>query len=150
MPAPGTGAGYNDVYLDLIAQLATDRTFQVRLHTGDPGDEGTASPVAAENGYEHQVIPKDSAGSVTKEATGRYSNSADVDFGAASSADDNTGWGTINWITVWYDANDPANTVAGNFDTLAGKFQLATAQQVNTNDPFVIRQRTIDFVAQNP
>ena len=157
-------AGYSDAAMELGLDAMVDRAFWIELHTGDPGTAtGTALTrttaanrlTAGNNGYYGRYIARGgvtSEGSSTSEA--RYSNSADVDFGSATNANDENGWGEIQYITVWYDANAPAaaNPGQGNssaFDTCFAVMQLATNQQVNNGDPFVIRAETIDFVSTN-
>ena len=158
-------AGFSDAALELGAAAMVNRSFLIRLHTGDPGTpQGDALTLtggsAAENfvtdgtnGYLPEHIAQ---GGVTSEGTSnteaRFSNTADVDFGTASSGG---GWGNVSWISVWYnasddDAGDPADADARNaFSTCFAVMQLQTAQTVNANDPFVIRARTIDFISTN-
>ena len=135
-------AGLSDAALDLANAELLERTMQVRLHTADPGDAGTASPVSG-NGYAHQALAAGTGGSGgwVQEASGRYSNRADVDFGTATGT-----WGSVGWVTVWYDASDPAGT---GYDTLLATYELATAQTVEDTDPFVIRAGTMDVTFAN-
>ena len=136
-------AGLSDAALDLANAELLDRTMQVRLHTADPGDAGTASVVNG-NGYNHQPLAAGTgaSGGWIQEVTGRYSNRADVDFGEA----DGGSWGSVGWVTVWYDASDPAGT---SYDTLLATYELATAQTVEDTDPFVLRAGTMDVTFAN-
>lgn len=165
-------AGFSDAAMTVGAAAMVNRSFLVRLHTGDPGNPVATSPLTLSggsnnvanlvadgtNGYQPAHIAQ---GGVTAEASGsaamqaseaRYSNSADVDFGTASSGG---GWGNISWISIWYNAADddaaaPTNTAGRNaFSTHFANLELQTAQTVNANDPFVIRARTIDFISRN-
>lgn len=145
--------GYTNTSRLLALSLLVNRTIQVRLHYGDPGSAGTSNGIAVSNGYAHVHIAQ---GGVTREGTGsdgaRYSNTADITYAAASGGN----WGDgssdqpVSWVSLWYDANDPTNTNSGNFDTHMASLELASSQQVNDGDPFVIRQRTLDFTAMNP
>ena len=131
-----------------ISELA-NRTIQVRLHYGDPGNAGTANAIHASNGYAHEILAR---GAITQESGSRYSNTADIEWNPASGGN----WGDgsndqpVSWITLWYDASDAANTDANNFDTLMATLRLASSQQVNDGDPFVLRARTLDLVSLNP
>lgn len=162
-------AGFSDAAMEIGLAEQVNRSFLVRLHTGDPGNPVGTAPLtlstvsnlvaAGTNGYQPEFIAQ---GGITAEASGsaaaqamesRYSNSADVDFGTAASGG---GWGSISWISLWYDADDPdagdpGSTTADQnmFSTHFANVQLQTAQTVNANDPFVIRARTIDFVNRN-
>ena len=158
-------AGYSDAALELGAAAMVNRSFVVELHTGDPGTAtGTAITRAnvankvdhEHNGYYAQYLAQNTGvtaeGSSATEA--RYSNAADIDFGSANSDDDTNGWGNIQYATLWYDANapgaaDPGTSSPTAFDTLFAIFALATSQTVGNGDPFVIRSRTMDIVAQN-
>ena len=137
-------AGLSDAALDLANVELLDRTMQVRLHTDDPGNAGTQNSVSG-SGYTHQALPRGSSGGSSgwiQEANGRYSNRADVDFGSASGGT----WGTVGWVTLWYDASDPAGT---GYDTLLATYELATAQTVADTDPFVVRAGTMDITLGN-
>lgn len=160
-------AGFSDAALELGAAAMVNRSFLIRLHTGDPGNPVGPTPLElpgetnaaanfvtdGTNGYLPEHIAQ---GGVTSEGTSnteaRFSNAADVDFGTAGSGG---GWGNVSWISVWYnaiddDAGDPADAAARNaFSTCFAVMQLQTAQTVNANDPFVIRARTIDFISTN-
>ena len=145
-------AGFSDAALELGAAAMVNRSFLIRLHTGDIC-RAPAGALQISNGYLPEHIAQ---GGVTSEGTSnteaRFSNTADVDFGTAASGG---GWGNVSWISVWYnatdeDAGDPADATARNaFSTCFAVMQLQTAQTVNANDPFVIRARTIDFISTN-
>jgi len=144
--------GYTNTARLLALSLLVNRTIQVRLHYGDPGSAGTSNGIDESNGYAHVHIAQ---GGITREGSGadaaRYSNTADINYSAASTGN----WGdgssdqAVSWISLWYDADDATNTVAANFDTHMASLELASSQQVNDGDPFVIRQRTLDFTAMN-
>ena len=136
-------AGLSDEALDLANAELLNRTMQVRLHTADPGDAGTLNAVSG-NAYSHQALAAGSgvSGGWVQEVSGRYSNRADVDFGTASGGS----WGSVGWVTVWYDADDPAGT---GYDTLLATYELATAQTVEDTDPFVLRAGTMDVTFAN-
>ena len=160
-------AGYTDAArrLGLAAQI--DRTFWIELHTTDPGDPNAAVPLTrtaalsaggiavGHNGYYGQWVARNGftvEGALTTEE--RYSNSSDVDFGTADNDEDGNGWGTIGWITIWYDANgqataDPGQASSTAFDTHFCTMQLQTPQAVGNGDPFVIRANTIDLISRN-
>lgn len=135
----------------LAVQLLANRSIQVRLHYGDPGSAGTSNGIAAANGYAHVHIAQ---GGMTREGSGttsRFSNTADINFAAASGGN----WGdgssdqAVSWISLWYDADDDDNIISGNFDTHMGSIELASSQQVNDGDPFVIRAMTLDLFTSN-
>ena len=140
-------AGFSTAALLLGISAMVDRALQVRLHYGDPGDGGLASPIAVADGYSHELVGR---GGFTREgATGvRYSNAADVDFGAAAGGNwgDGTADQPVSWISLWYDADNVSGVAP---DTWFGNFRLSSAQQVNDGDPFVIRRNTIDIVSMN-
>ena len=154
-------AGFTDAAREIGLREQVNRSFWVELHTDDPGNPNAGTPLtrttaanriaAGTNGYYGQYIARNGMvveGTLTTEA--RYANQTDVDFGSASGG----GWGTISWITIWYDADDAAATDPGTnastkFDTLFAIMQLQTPQAVTDGDPFVIRANTIDLVSQN-
>ena len=158
-------AGFSDAALELGIKEMVNRTFWIELHTADPGDPvGNAALTRASvaglitrgnNNYYGQHVAAGGfiiEGTSTSEA--RYANSADVDFGTADAGEDNTGWGTIGWISIWYDADDAAAADPGQgdpavFDTLFSVMQLQTNQAVGNGDPFVIRANTIDLISRN-
>lgn len=159
-------AGFSRAAIDLGAAEMIDRSFLIALHTGDPGNPVGNTPLArgagnsaaansvtvGTNGYAHVIIAQ---GAITAEGPAtntntRYSNTADINFGSAGSGG---GWGEIQYISVWYDANGPTQSAdgnsPGNFDTCFAVMELQTHQTVNASDPFVIRARTVDFIGQN-
>ena len=154
-------AGFSDAAREIGMDAMTARTFWIELHTDDPGNPDAATPLtratiangitAGTNGYYGQWISKTGfvvEGTLTTEA--RYANATDVDFGTAAGGT----WGSISWISIWYDANDedaanPGTTSSAAFDTLFCVMQLQTAQTVNDEDPFVIRASTIDLISRN-
>lgn len=145
-------AGFSPAARLLAIQLLTNRSIQVRLHYGDPGNAGTSNGINVSNGYAHVHIIQ---GGMTREGTGdtsRFSNTSDINFAAASGGN----WGDgssdqpVSWISLWYDADDATNTISGNFDTFMGAIELASSQQVNDGDPFVIRAMTLDLFTSNP
>jgi len=158
-------AGYADAAIELGLREMVNRTFWIELHTDDPGNPVATTPLtrttiahritAGMNGYYGQWVAKNGfivEGSSATEA--RYANSADVDFGSANNDNDNTGWGEVSWMSIWYDASnaDAANPNQGDssaFDTLFSIMQLQTAQTVGDGDPFVIRANTIDLITRN-
>ena len=160
-------AGFTDAArrLGLAAQI--DRTFWIELHTSDPGDPNASTPLTraaalnaggiavGNNGYYGRWVARNGFGIEGTSATEeRYSNSNDVDFGSANNDDDNNGWGTIGWITIWYDANgqataNPGTNSSAAFDTHFCTMQLQTNQAVGNGDPFVIRANTIDLISRN-
>ena len=158
-------AGFTDAArrLGLAAQI--NRTFWIELHTADPGNPNAATPLtrtsaagriaAGTNGYYGEWVAN--GGFViegTSDTEERYSNSADVDFGSADASSNTNGWGSIGWITIWYDANgaaaaDPGDGDSSAFDTLFCVMELQTSQTVGNGDPFVIRAGTIDLISRN-
>ena len=158
-------AGFSDAALTLGLREMVNRTFWIELHTADPGDPVANTPLTrasvagritpGHNGYYGQWVPQNGFIVEGTSATqAKYSNDDDVDFGTADNSTNASGWGLIGWISIWYDGNAPAaaNPGQGNssaFDTLFSIQQLQTNQQVNTNDPFVIRADTIDLIGQN-
>ena len=158
-------AGFTDAAREIGLDAMVDRTFWIELHTDDPGNPNAGTPLsrttaanritAGNNGYYGQWVARGgfiAEGSLATEA--RYSNQQDVDFGSATSANDNTGWGEVSWITIWYDngapaTGDPGQADSSAFDTLFAVMQLQTAQTVGTGDPFVIRANTIDLISRN-
>ena len=158
-------AGYTDAALEIGASAMVNRTFLIELHTADPGNPVANTPPTrttaagkitnGHNNYYPKWVAKggfDAEGSSATEA--RYSNSADVEYRNADNGEDENGWGSVEWITIWYDADDAdaADPGTGNsaaFDTLFSVMQLQTAQTVGNGDPFVIRARTIDLISSN-
>ena len=158
-------AGFTDAARELGLKEQVNRTFWIELHTADPGNPNAATPLArgsvtgriapGTNGYYGKFVAAGGfivEGSSDTEA--RYANSADVDFGAADSSDNAAGWGTIGWISIWYDADDaaatdPVQADSTKFDTCFCVMQLQTDQSVGTGDPFVIRASTIDLISRN-
>ena len=154
-------AGFTDAIREIGLFAQVDRSLWVELHTDDPGNPNAATPLTrttianritpGTNAYYGKYIAKGGMvveGSSSAEA--RYANNADVDFGSASGGV----WGTISWISIWYDANDaeatdPVRGDSTKFDALFAIMQLQTPQAVGDGDPFVIRANTIDLVSQN-
>jgi len=135
----------NNALLLGLTEIA-DRTLQVRLHYGDPGNAGTDNGIDESNAYAHVVVARN--GFTQETGVTRFSNTNDVTFADA----DGGNWGDgssdqeVGWLSLWYDADDKTNTVPGDFDTLLGNFELRTTQLVQDGDPFVLRRRTIDLV----
>ena len=162
-------AGFTDAAMTIGLNAMVNRSFVIELHTDDPGNPVATTPLnratiankvtTANNGYYPEYVAQggfvpESSSDAAVEA--RFANNADIDFGSATAADDNTGWGNVGWISIWYDADVPAaadpgtNTGSINaFDTLFAVMELQTAQNVNTNDPFVIRANTVDLINRN-
>ena len=160
-------AGFTDAAREIGMDAMTDRTFWIELHTTDPGNPNASTPLTrtaalsaggiavGHNGYYGQWVARNGfvvEGTASTEA--RYANQNDVDFGSADNGEDQNGWGTIGWITIWYDANgqatgDPGQTSSAAFDTHFCTMQLQTEQAVGNGDPFVIRASTIDLISRN-
>ena len=70
----------SDYTLNLCATEITDRTVQVRLHTGAPGNSGTANVIT---GAAEDVA----AAGWSAASGGDSSNSAAIDFGVLSTSD---------------------------------------------------------------
>ena len=154
-------AGFTDAARELGLKEMVNRTTWIELHTADPGNPNASTPLArasvtgriapGTNGYYGKFVTKGGfiiEGSSDTEA--RYANSADVDFGSATGG----AWGTIGWISIWYDASDadatdPVQADSTKFDTCFCVMQLQTDQAVGENDPFVIRASTIDLISRN-
>ena len=158
-------AGFTDAARRLGLAEQVNRTFWIELHTADPGNPNAATPptraaatgriAPGTNGYYGQWVAR--GGFIvegTSDTEERYSNREDVDFGSADASDNANGWGTIGWITIWYDADAPAAADPGQadstaFSTLFAIMQLQTDQAVGNGDPFVIRANTIDLISRN-
>ena len=65
---------------------------QIRLHTGNPGANGTANQVSG-GGYAHQAL---AAADWTVNTANGYADLGEVDFGSATAA-----WGTVSWQSFW-------------------------------------------------
>ena len=107
--------GYTEQALLYALEGIVGRNLQIRLHYGDPGDDGTENAIALVNGYEHLTVR---SSQLTREGTtgARYTNNADAlrsvealggNWGRDADTDD-----PISWISIWTDADNPANTDA--------------------------------------
>ena len=158
-------AGFSDAIREIGLRAQINRSVWIELHTDDPGNPNATTPLTRQtiqngitvghNGYYGQHVAQGGfivEGSATTEA--RYANSADVDFGSADADEDTSGWGTVSWISIWYDADDedaadPGTSSSTAFDTLLAVMQLQTPQAISDGDPFVIRANTIDLLLRN-
>lgn len=92
--------------------------YKVRLHTGDPGNAGSANLVAG-GAYADQVVAAFGAA----DANGLCANTADITFPVATA-----NWGLISHVSV----TDQANNVLH-------KGPATVSQTVNTGNQYVIR-----------
>lgn len=92
--------------------------YKVRLHTGDPGNAGSANLVAG-GAYADQTIATFAAA----DANGLCANPADITFPVATA-----NWGTISHVSV--------TDQAGN---VLHKGPATITQTVNTGNQYVIR-----------
>lgn len=141
------GVTNNALLLGLAAMV--DRTFQARLHYGNPGENGTENVIGEVHGYEHVVLPR---GAITREGSegAVYSNTNAVTWPVASGGT----WGQdavtpkpVEYITLWYDASNQDNANAAEFDTLFCVFKLRVARRVDDGELFILRPRAMDVVS---
>ena len=102
----------------------TNRTLQVRLHTGAPGANATANAIT---GAEQDVA----AAGWDSAAGGVAENASDINFGVLSTSDSNT----VTHYSVWNGAT-PILTES-----------LAASVTVAANETFKINANTIDLTA---
>lgn len=112
----------------LNTQTATRPTnWYIALHTGDPGEAGTANEVSNSNSYARTAVTFDAA---SQPSTGLTfcDNSATVTFPTASGGT----WGTISHISI------KTSATYGSGDTLF-KGSLTTSKQILDGDTFQIQ-----------
>lgn len=102
-------------------------TWYIALHTGDPGEEGSANEVANSYSYARTSVAFDAA---SQPSTGLTfcDNSATVTFPTASGGN----WGTITHISI------KTSATYGSGETLF-KGALTATKQVNDGDTFQIQ-----------
>ena len=119
-----------DAFLDHFlgtSSTSSPATIYVGLHTADPTDAGTGTEVSG-NGYARQSIAFDASSS------GTASNSAAVEFPAASGGD----FGTITHIGIW-DALTSGNLLFHS--------ALTTSKTISDGDIFKVAASGIDITA---
>lgn len=109
-----------DYALNLAANEITNRTIQVRLHTGDPGANGTA------NGITGATVDV-AAGEWTAASGGDSMNDNDIDFGVLSTSQSYT----VRWVSCFDGAN------------FMGRSELSSAVTVGANESFSITADTL-------
>ena len=113
----------SDYTLNLCATEITDRTIQVRLHIGAPGNNGLANVVLG------ATVDVAAAG-WTAASGGDSSNVAAIDYGVLSTSD------TV--VVSHY------SVFAGN--NFMGSESMATAVSVAANETFSINAGTVTFM----
>ena len=108
---------FSDYALNLMANEVANRTLSVRIHTGDPGANGTANRIGS-----HEIAV--AADGWTNAATGNVENVAAVAFGVLHTGNANT----VRWYSLW----DGSNFVA------RGEFGRRSAR---TGHPGILDQR---------
>ena len=89
---------FSNYTLKLAVDEIIDRVIGVRIHSADPGVNGTQNEISNANGVTRGSIP---AGGWTRNAsTEKVENTAAVDMGTASAAA-----GTAAWYSLWDGAN---------------------------------------------
>lgn len=90
---------------------AAPATIYVALHTGDPGDDGTANEIGTSGtGYARQ--PLDTPGDWSRPSHNEAANAALVTFGPAESD-----WGDVSHISLWDSQTGGNPLYAGDLDT---------------------------------
>jgi hypothetical protein len=97
----------------------------VALHTGDPGESGSANELVG-NGYARQAVTFEDA------ASGATQNEAQLTFGPNTG----TNWGQVTHISVW-DAASGGNCLF--------KGALSSAVTINVGDSLVIGAGNLDI-----
>lgn len=119
-----------DAFLDHFlgtSSTSSPATIYVGLHTADPTDAGTGTEVSG-SGYARQSIAFDASSS------GTASNSAAVEFPAASGGD----FGTVTHIGIW-DALTSGNLLFHS--------ALTTSKTISDGDIFKVAASGIDITA---
>jgi hypothetical protein len=109
------------------AIFGTPTTVFVALHTGDPGEAGTANEISG-GAYARQGVDTGSGTNWTDPATGTQGesdNNADITFPQATAA-----WGTISHVSIWGTAS------AGDTSDVWLKGSLTTDKAVASGDTF--------------
>lgn len=116
-----------DLVLDwlLTEETATRPTaWYVALHTGDPGEDGSADELSG-NGYQRQEVEFAAA------SGGATENVSQLTFGPNTDSN----WGTVTHISVW-DAASGGNCLL--------KGALSSAVTINVGDSLVIGAGNLD------
>ena len=117
----------SDALLNLAADAATAQTIQIRLHSGAPGDAGTANRVAG-------VSVDVAAGGWTAAAGGVSETTADAAFGVLSASASVT----VRAYSLWRGS------------TFLGWADLTGAVTVAANESFSLRMGTVQVEFQRP
>ena len=117
--------------LGQLVNAAVADVITVRLHTGDPGPNGSANLIGLDV-LPRVDIPAGAGGWTITAANGHAETKADVDFGNAKKAVNNVGW---------YSLFKGANFFA--------RRQLAQQKNVVANAPVSIDAGTIDITVSS-
>ena len=112
-----------DGLLNLSGDEVVDRTIQVRAHTGNPSNNGTANGISGAS-VDHP------AGEWTDAGSGRVQTNVDTEFGILS----NTQANTVSHLSYW----------AGS--TFLGWVALTSPVAVAANEEFTVDAGTIAIV----
>lgn len=103
-------------------------TVYVALHTGDPGDDGSASEVGAAD-YAREGVTAGTGWNTP--TTDTFENAAEISFGTAAN-----NWGTISHVSLW-DAATGGNCLAVG--------SLSAAKAVNVDDEATFAAGDLSF-----
>ena len=113
--------------LNLAADQATNRTVEVRVHSGAPGNAGTGNRIGT-------VSEDVAAGGWTAAASGVSETTGDTEFGVLSTSQSNT----VTAYSLWDGAN------------FMGWADLAADIVVAANESFTLSAGTVEFEFARP
>ena len=113
----------SDYALNLAADHLAGRTIQVRLHTGEPGNAGTANAISG-------ATADVAASGWSNAASGDVSNVAAIDFGVLSTTASND----VSHYSIWDGTN------------FMGSESLASTVTVAANETFSINAGTLQIM----
>ena len=100
--------------------ISAPSTVYVGLHTGDPGEDGTANELVG-NGYSRTAGSFGNVSVIGDVVS--ITNNAAIDFGPATAS-----WGSVTHMSIWDSASGSTNCLF--------KGALSAAKTVDTNDSF--------------
>lgn len=111
-----------DYTQNINANAVTDRTIQVRLHTGDAGNNGTSNTIAG-------ATADVAAAGWSTAAAGDSTNASAIDFGVLSTSDSFN----VSHYSCWDGAN------------FMGREALTSPVTVAANETFSINAQTVTW-----